>query len=362
MESALSRRRLLQAAGATAAVGTVGISLAEPSAAALPTPARADVGAVAFGFGLGQVTLLASRWKQNADRELAYLTYLDADRMLYTFRANVGLSTNGASPVGGWEAPNGELRGHAGGHLLSGLAQAYASTGDAAILGKSQYLVAELAKCQAASPNKGFHAGYLSAYPESFFDRLEAGTSVWAPFYTLHKIYQGLLDLYLLTGNAQALSVATAAADWVDWRSARWNSTQLANVLRVEFGGINDFLALLSQVVGNSKYLTTAARFDDANFYNPLADVRCGSTWPAPARATGRFRRTSSSSSSSTTATRSAGTPTASTSRRRTRSRTTSRTAPARSATPTTCSSSAGSCSSRTRPGSTSSSGTSGRC
>ena len=58
----------------------------------------------------------------------------------------------------------------------------------------------------------GFHAGYLSAFPESFIDRVEQGQPVWAPWYTLHKIMAGLLDAYQLAGNAQALDVLTNMA------------------------------------------------------------------------------------------------------------------------------------------------------
>ena len=68
-------------------------------------------------------------------------------------------------------------------------------------------MVAELARCQKANRN-----GYLSAYPEAQFEMLAAGISewpkVWAPFYTYHKIMAGMLDMYVHTGNEQALAVA----------------------------------------------------------------------------------------------------------------------------------------------------------
>ena len=61
-------------------------------------------------------------------------------------------------------------------------------------------MVAELAKVQAAEAKK-FHPGYLSAFPEEFFDRVEARQKVWAPYYTIHKIMAGLLDVSELCGN-----------------------------------------------------------------------------------------------------------------------------------------------------------------
>lgn len=160
------------------------------AAGASPAPVRPDFGVSAFPFALSQVRLTTGRWLENQNRTLAYLRFIDADRMLHTFRTNVGLPSS-AQPVGGWEAPDVELRGHTTGHLLTALAQAYAITGDSAYRRKGDYLVDALAACQAASPSAGYRAGYLSAFPENFFDRLENGQAVWAPWYTLHKIMAG---------------------------------------------------------------------------------------------------------------------------------------------------------------------------
>ena len=51
------------------------------------------------------------------------------------------------------------------------------------------------------------HPGFLSAYPETPFIRLEefatygGNQGIWAPYYTLHKIMAGLLDAHGLAGN-----------------------------------------------------------------------------------------------------------------------------------------------------------------
>ena len=84
----------------------------------------------------------------------------------------------------------------------------YASTGDARYRKRVDYIVAQLALCQDASPAAGFNPGYLSAFPESFIDRVEQQRNVWAPWYTLHKILAGLYDASQLCGNTQALAVA----------------------------------------------------------------------------------------------------------------------------------------------------------
>ena len=157
------------------------------------------------------------------------------------------------------------------GHVLSALAQAYLNTGTSTFRAKGDYLVAELAKCQAASPGRGYRTGYLSAFPENFFDRLEAGQSVWAPYYTIHKIMAGLLDQYLLAGNAQALSAVTGMAAWVKARTDRLSNSQMQSCLNTEFGGMSEVLTNLYQVTGDADHLTAAQRFDHATILDPLA-------------------------------------------------------------------------------------------
>ena len=58
--------------------------------------------------------------------------YLDPDRLLHMFRVTAGLPSS-AQALGGWEAPDNELRGHFTGHYLSACAQLAAHTGDAAV-------------------------------------------------------------------------------------------------------------------------------------------------------------------------------------------------------------------------------------
>ena len=274
-ERIISRRELLQyscasAAGAMLLSGCASGRREHDELAAELAAARADFGVSLFGFPLSQVTLLDGPFKANMGRTLSYLAFVDPDRMLHTFRLNVGLASS-ATPCGGWESPTTELRGHSMGHLLSGLAQAYANTGDATYKTKADTLVAELARCQAQATAAGFSPGYLSAYPESFFDRLEALQAVWAPYYTLHKIMAGLLDQYLLAGNQQALAVLTAKAAWVFWRTGRLTQSTMQNVLRTEFGGMNEVLVNLYQVTGDATHLAAAQRFDHAQIFDPLA-------------------------------------------------------------------------------------------
>src|SRR6266513_2832692 len=92
-----------------------------------------------------------------------------------------------------------------------------AASGDKQSQAKGEYLVAELAKCQAKLGGK-----YLSAFPTTWWDRLEKGERVWAPFYTIHKIMAGLFDMHRLTGNKQALQVLEGMSTWADeWAAAK---------------------------------------------------------------------------------------------------------------------------------------------
>ncbi|ONI93078.1 hypothetical protein ALI22I_00240, partial [Saccharothrix sp. ALI-22-I] len=272
--SALNRRRLLQAAGvaalATAAPALVP-SVAPVAGAAVVPPVRDDIGASAFPFELDQVRLTASRWMDNQNRTLTYLRFIDVDRLLHNFRANHRLSTNGATALGGWEAPNFAFRTHSQGHFLSAWANAWAVLGDTTCRDKANYMVAELAKCQDNNAAAGFNTGYLSGLPESDFDLLEAGTPRGVPYYTLHKTLAGLLDVWRYIGNTQARDVLLRFAGWVDWRTARLSTTQMQATLRTEFGGMNAVLTDLYLQTGDSRWLAAAQRFDHAAVFDPLA-------------------------------------------------------------------------------------------
>ena len=228
------------------------------------------VSRVAEPFAMTDVHLLDGPFRDAMLRNEKYLLALEPDRFLQTFRANVNLPTT-AKPYGGWEKPDTEIRGHALGHYLSALSLTYASTGDAQFKQRVDYIVAELAKCQSNSPAAGFHEGYLSAFPESFVDRVEQRKNVWVPWYTLHKIMAGLLDANELCGNAQALDVLTKMADWVKFRVDHLSHEQMQRSLDTEHGGMNEVLANLYAVTGNTNYLALSAAFNHERVLDPLA-------------------------------------------------------------------------------------------
>ncbi|MEU9539412.1 beta-L-arabinofuranosidase domain-containing protein [Streptomyces mirabilis] len=275
MNPPLDRRHFLAVTGTSTAAMTLaaadgGTAHASPGTNTSGAPVAHDANTPVQPFPLGSVTLLDSAFRANQQRNSAYLRFVDIDRLLHTFRTNVGLPSS-VRPCGGWEGPSVELRGHSTGHLLSGLALAHANTGERALRDKGHRLVAALAECQAASPAAGFGAGYLSAFPESFFDRLDAGTGVWAPYYTMHKIMAGLVEQHRLTGSGQALDVVLRQAEWVDRRTEPLSHEQMQRVLETEFGGMNDVLADLHALTGDAKWLDVAERFTHARVFDPLA-------------------------------------------------------------------------------------------
>lgn len=217
-------------------------------------------------FPMTQVRLNDGPFKEAMEINRKYLHSLPADRLLHTFRVTAGLPST-AQPLGGWEKPDCELRGHfTGGHYLAACALTYASTGDEELKTQANAVVAELAKCQAVHKN-----GYLSAFPEELFDRLREGRRVWAPFYTIHKIMAGHLNMYVHCGNEQALAVAEGMAGWVEHWTRALSDEHMARVLQTEYGGMNDVFYDLYAVTGKEQYLRLGHRFDQKQFFDPLA-------------------------------------------------------------------------------------------
>jgi DUF1680 family protein len=223
----------------------------------------------ALPFPMKQVRLGEGPCKVAMEADRQYLHSLPPDRLLHTFRINAGIASS-AQPLGGWEEPKCELRGHyAGGHYLSACALMYASSGDEDLKTNGNAVVTELGKCQAA-----LKSGYLSAFPIEFFDRLRERERVWAPFYTIHKIMAGLLDMYVYCGNEQALDMVEKMAGWVAGYTGSLSYEHMQRVLGTEFGGMGEVLCNLYAVTGRKYYLEVAQRFDKKQFFDPLAAHR----------------------------------------------------------------------------------------
>lgn len=217
-------------------------------------------------FALGEVQLETGPLQEAREWNRGYMLRIENDRLLHNFRINAGLPSH-AVPLGGWEAPSSQLRGHFVGHYLSASALLFASTGDIAIKRKADDLVAGIARCQSQLNANG----YVSAFPEEFFDRLDHRDKVWAPFYTIHKIMAGLLDMYAQAANRQGFKVLLGLAGWVDRWTAGKSEEHMQDILNTEFGGMNEVLYNLALVSGDDKWARTGDRFTKKKFFNPLA-------------------------------------------------------------------------------------------
>ncbi|KAG2612843.1 hypothetical protein PVAP13_4KG310200 [Panicum virgatum] len=146
----------------------------------------------------------------------------------------------------------------------------WASTGNATLAGRMAAVVDALHECQRAAGT-----GYLSAFPSSFFDKLEALVHVWAPYYTIHKIMQGILDQHVVAVNGKALGMAVAMADYFAGRVRsvirRYSVERHWASLNEETGGMNDVLYQLYTITNDQRHLVLAHLFDKPCFLGLLA-------------------------------------------------------------------------------------------
>lgn len=241
----------------------------------LTQPVQADI--KAYSFELKDVKLLPSIFKENMERDAAWILSLEVPSLLQSFRNTAGAfsSREGGymtvKKLGGWESLDCDLRGHSIGHLMSALSYLYASTGEEKYKLKGDSIVAGLAEVQTALEQIG-GKGYISAYSENLINRNIAGGSVWAPWYTLHKIYAGLINQYLNADNEQALEVMKKAASWAYQKLKPLTADQRALMLRNEFGGVNEAFYNLYAITGNAEHKELAEFFYHNAVIDPLAE------------------------------------------------------------------------------------------
>jgi DUF1680 family protein len=227
-------------------------------------------------FPLGDVQLLDSPFKAAMERNAAYLLSIEPDRLLHNTRKYAGLEPKGEL-YGGWEQAG--IAGHTLGHYLTALAQQYAATGDPRFRLRIDTIVSEMAECQ-----KLYGDGYIGALPPlelKTLRDLKLGIvevdgahnfkgGAWVPWYTEHKVLNGLKDAWILGGSMQARDVALRLADWVDAVTAGLSQDQLQTMLRVEQGGMVDVLVELYALTGDARYLETSRRFQHRAVLDPL--------------------------------------------------------------------------------------------
>jgi DUF1680 family protein len=230
----------------------------------------------ALPFRLDQVQLLDSPFKRAMELDAAVLLKIEPDRLLHNFRKNAGLEPKGKI-YGGWESR--EIAGHTLGHYLTAISMHYASTGDKRFLDRVNYIIKELEDCQQRDSD-----GYVSGIPDGkkIFTRLSKGDIVvkgrhnfdegWVPWYTMHKLFAGLLDAHEFAKSKKALEIVTRLADWADKFTLDLNDDQIQKILSVEHGGMLEAVLDLAERTRNPKYLRLSERFYHKAVLDPLRD------------------------------------------------------------------------------------------
>ena len=224
-------------------------------------------------FALQDVKLTGGPFKNAQDVDQRYILALDPDKLLAPYRIDAGLPLK-ASRYGNWESSG--LDGHIGGHYLSALAMLYASTGDPELKNRLDYMVDQLAQCQAKNGN-----GYVGGIPQGkvFWARIHQGdidgssfglNNTWVPLYNIHKLFAGLRDAYEYAGNQQAKQVLIGLGNWFVELIKPLSDEQIQQVLRTEHGGINESFADLYILTSDKKFLETAQRISHRAILEPL--------------------------------------------------------------------------------------------
>ncbi|MCR5478113.1 MAG: glycoside hydrolase family 127 protein [Lachnospiraceae bacterium] len=232
-------------------------------------------------YGLGQVRMLDPYCANAFEKDVRYLEALDEERLLAGFYETAGLTPK-KKRYGGWE--NMLIGGHTMGHYLTAAAQAVVSANceDAdcdVLFTKIRRCIDGLLECQAHSQGKpGFVFGATISDPSNVelqFDLVEQGrtniiTESWVPWYTMHKILAGIMDVYRLTAYEPALDLGSGIGDWAYARMKTWSEETHRTVLSIEYGGMNDALYELYRFTGKPEHLEVAHAFDEEELFKKV--------------------------------------------------------------------------------------------
>ncbi|WP_158270304.1 glycoside hydrolase family 127 protein [Mycetocola zhujimingii] len=222
---------------------------------------------------LERIRLLEGPFGRSQNANIAYVLQLDPDRLLAPYRREAGLLELAPS-YGNWE--NSGLDGHTAGHYLSAAAMLYAATGEGRLLDRLSHMIDGLSECQRA-----IGSGYLGGIPDglAFWEDVRAGTvgsdsfslgGRWVPWYNLHKLFAGLLDVYRYASDNRALDIVVALADWWLDVARLIDDDHFERMLDTEFGGMNEVFADLAAITERSEYLAMAKRFTHHAIADPL--------------------------------------------------------------------------------------------
>lgn len=228
-------------------------------------------------FPLSAIRITNGPFKHALDLNTQTLLKYDPDRFLAPY-LKVASLPGASNNYENWESDG--LDGHVGGHYLSALAIHFAATGNKELKNRLDYMLAVLKNCQAANtrnfPDWGL--GYLGAVPksDSLWPQIKPGNiaaiwDYWVPWYNVHKMYVGLRDAWLYANDTDARKMFLQFCDWALSIIADLSDAQMEEMLRQEYGGMNEVMADAFQMTGHRKYLLAARRFSHKALLNPLS-------------------------------------------------------------------------------------------
>jgi DUF1680 family protein len=260
----MTRRTFLKGTAAAAAAGTVA-----PKALAQAAASGHEAATKLSQFPYSAVELLDGKMKEQFEANHEFFLGLDEDSLLRPFRQKAGLPAPG-EPMGGWyswsdefDPPNnmtGYIPGHTFGQYVSGLARAYAVTGNKATQAKVFRLV----------------RGYAETITPKFYDDYPL------PCYTFDKINCGLIDAHQFANDPAALPALARAVDAVMPHLPAHAETRAEqrehphpNISYTwdESYTLPENFFLAYKRSGNKRYLELAQRFlMDKKYFDPLAE------------------------------------------------------------------------------------------
>jgi DUF1680 family protein len=259
-------RREFMRSGAALAAGMAVLhnrSLAMDAGATGPAQTKLSL------FEYGDVQLLEGPMLDQFHNNLSLFMSLPDDDLLKPFRQLAGLAAPGED-MGGWYTPSNEfdppnnltgyIPGHSFGQYLSGLARAYAVTGDKTIQAKVQALV----------------KGFASTVAPKFYD------GYCIPAYTFDKTNCGLIDAHQFAGDPHALAVLNKATDavlpWLPEKALNRDEMRSRSHKNIAYTWDETYTLpenfyLAYQRGAGDRYKQLARRFlEDDTYFGPLSE------------------------------------------------------------------------------------------
>lgn len=214
--------------------------------------------------------LLGGEQASRRNRNIQYMMSLKSENLLLSHYFEAGLVSYINQPKDihwGWDSPLSEIRGTVVGHWLSAASNLYVETKDIRLKQKADDIVSEIGRCQRENGGQ-----WAFPIPEKYLYWLKNGKATWAPQYVCQKNMMGLLDMYLNTGNEEALSIALKCADWF-YAFTNDISRDVMNEMMdtQETGAMMQHFANLYAVTGDSRHLELMKRYERPHLFDPVS-------------------------------------------------------------------------------------------